>query len=374
MKVVIIGSGLSGLLVAKNLHDQKFSGSVSVITQERGVFYSKPSLSNVVKQGKKVKDLVQMTQQQIEKDWGCEMITRQQVARIDKINKLVHLKDTQVPYDRLVLALGASPICYDWLPDSHPVYRVNDLDAYDTFHQAIDDKSHLLILGGGLIGCEFAHDLSAIAGKITLLESESTLLSRFVPKEIGMGMALALKDRGVDVKVNCAVSAVTALKDSVCVRTQSEEISADVMLACLGLSPNIKLAQEAGIICDDAINVDVYGQTSDPSIYALGDCASVSGIKRYYVSSLKICADTIAKHICGVKQGIVYPPLPVGVKTPDYPVTFCYSEVPAEWRVERHDKGVRAVAYQGDELVGFALSGDFIKEREVLKGQMKNWI
>ena len=158
------------------------------------------------------------------------------------------------------------------------------------------------------------------------------------------------------------------------VQINDQRLESDVALAAIGLKPQVSLAASAGLDVGVGVIVNQYGQTSNPDIYALGDCAEVCGLLRFYVAPLRICAQAVAKNILGVEEKIHYQPMPVMMKTPSYPICFCFKDRPEDWQVNAYDDGIAALAYEGEQLVGFALSGSQMSQRMELKKQMVDWL
>jgi rubredoxin-NAD+ reductase len=131
----------------------------------------------------------------------------------------------------------------------------------------------------------------------------------------------------------------------------------------VGLSPRVDLARKAGLSVNRGIEVNKYLQTSDPSIYALGDCAEVEGLVLMYVMPLMNAARALAKTLAGEQTAVHWPAMPVTVKTPACPVIAFPSRVTGEWQIDGSGANLAAVCRQGESVVGFALTGERIKER-----------
>lgn len=371
MRVIIIGTGLAGQLVLRGLRQSGFEGEIVLFTEHSGDFYAKPSLSNVWTQGKCPDDLVVSSCDEVKKEFKCQ-VYQERIVKIDRKLKCVHTVDDQYTYDFLVLGLGAQWVDLPILPKHPNVFRVNHLDDYRKFFSSINNKTSVAIIGGGLIGVEFAYDIAKVAQHVVIIEQMPSLLGTMVPEEIGEYIAKGLSNRGVDVKVDTIVRSIKS-KDRLSIELEDKNIEVDVILAAVGLRSELKLAKEAGLQVSEAIEVNEYGQSSDPSIYALGDCAKVCGLLKRYVAPMKICAQGVVDHIMGKDKPIVYPPLPVLLKTSEIPVCFCYSSFPATWNIKVNKSGIEALAYEGDTLVGFALAGD-ISQRMELKERLKPWL
>lgn len=367
MKIVIIGSGLAGHLVLRGLRAKGFSGEMILISEHSADFYTKPSLSNLCKMNKQPHELIQMSAQDVASTFNTAVISHQKVNRIDRQSKILHTTGGEYSYDALVLATGAKPRDLDILPQHENVFRVNDLWAYESFAKSLKKQTSLCIIGGGLIGCEFANDLKALVNEVTIIEPTPYLMGQMLPKEMSNALKSTFEDSGINVILGQSIKHIDG---SLNIALSEQIIGADVIMAAVGLVPEVSLAKQAGLEVDQGIIIDANGQTSDSSIYALGDCAQFEGAVRSYVAPLKICADVISSRLAGAEQEIIYPPMPVIVKTPLYPMCFCFHASPTQWNVEQTADGIKALAYDQNHLVGYALSGTFMKQRQQLSKQM----
>jgi len=359
MRVIIIGTGLAGQLVLQSLRKLGFSGEILLFTQHLGNYYAKPSLSSVWTQKKCPNDLIMHTAAEVESKFNCK-IYQEEVEQIHREKKEIQTKSSIYSYDKLVLAVGSVGINLDVLPNSEKIFRINHLEDYQQFYPMVHKEAEIAIVGGGLIGVEFAYDLAKHC-HVTLF-ARSGLLWNMVPKEIGEYIKQSLLKRGVVVQTNMNIHSVVE-KDKVIINGKT---CADVMIAAVGLQSNINLANKASLKIDKAIEVNQFGQSSDPDIYALGDCAKTMGRILRYVPPIRICAKSISNHILGSEIPIIYPLMPVNLKTPDMPVCFCYNRLPKHWDVIEDEDGVVATAYDEDKLVAFALCGKHVNRRQDL--------
>lgn len=373
MRIIIIGAGLAGQLVLRELRAQGYKDEVLLFSEHHAHFYLKPSLSAVKTQRKSPGDLIMMDQDQVAKEFDCQVYPYTKITSINKETKEIHVNEAIYSYDYLVLATGAKPIEPSWLKPSKNVMRVNHLEEYEEFFSRVKDSAEIAIVGGGLIGVEFAHDIAPHVNKVTLIEKADTLMETMLPKAFGDALQSALEARGVSVRCGETVERIVDDGEGVTIQ-MGESVVADCVLGAIGIKPNVQLAFETGLDVGLGVKVNIHGQTSDPAIYALGDCAEVMGIVKCYVAPLKVCASVIASNLIGNEQAIKYEPMPVMLKTPSYPVCFCYESMPNHWEVNVTDDGIEALAYQDKRLVGFALSGAFMKSRMVHKRAMLNWL
>lgn len=369
MRVIIIGTGLAGQMVLRNLRQEGFKGEVLLLSSSSGDFYPKPILSQMFTQAKTLRSVVTATAEEIEVSLSC-CIKKERVVKIDPMLKSVYTEKHDYQYDYLVLAVGAR--CSPMDVNGEKIFRVNHLDDYVPFYENIHRDASLAIIGGGLIGVEYAYDLSKQCKAVTLYQRGPSLLNTMVPAVVGQYIERGLVKKGVEVVLN-AKTELFNRENGVYVESQPSKM-VDCVLAAIGLIPEVSLAKEAGLSVSKAIDVNKYAQTSDPFIYALGDCASVCDIVKQFVPPIRACAKTIACHIVDKDYPVIYEAMPVTLKTPDIPVTFCYKAVPESWSIHEDEKGIECLAYKDNALIGFVLAGDYMLKRDQLKVSMAQWL
>lgn len=145
------------------------------------------------------------------------------------------------------------------------------------------------------------------------------------------------------------------------------------MLSAIGLQPNVALARAAGLETGAGIRTDRLLRTSEPDIYALGDCAEVDGLVLPYVIPITHGARALAKTLLGEPTEVLYPAMPVVVKTPACPAVVCPPPAPGgDWSVSADADGVKALhrGPDGESTDGFVLFGAHVKERMALAAQL----
>jgi rubredoxin-NAD+ reductase len=370
--VVIIGSGLSGYSLAREFRKLAPDTPVTVITADGGEVYSKPMLSNAFAQGKTPAGLVQKPGSQMAAELRLTLMARTRVTAIDRAAKHVAVTDADgiaahVPYNRLVLAWGADPRPFA-APgsDGVAVHSVNDLDDYGRWRQSLGDAGRILIIGAGLVGSEFADDLSGAGHRVTLVDPGPWPLGRLAPEQVGKALGAAMADVGMTLHMGRSIA---RLETGRAWLADGAEIVFDRALSAIGLVPRTKLAADAGLAVDRGIVVDRLLQTSDPDIYAMGDCSQTPAGPLPFVAPLMAEAKALAATLAGTPTPLVLPALPVVVKTPCLPTAVCPPAPGASgtWVVEGTGRDLKAlfVDAQGKAL-GFALTGGFAQERQSL--------
>lgn len=377
--IVIIGTGLAGYTLAREFRKRDAETPLHMITADLGESYSKPMLSNALEKGKTPDTLVMATAEKMATDLKA---TIQTSTRVEKIRLEAHEVITDkgtVRFSKLVLALGAEPIRLPIEGDAaNDVLSVNDLDDYRVFRDHIDAAKRVAIIGAGLIGCEFANDLSRTGISVDVIDLAPIPLGRLLHEQAGHALQQQLAALGVHWHLGTSVNRIdhagTARKLTL---ANGEIIEADLVLSAVGLRSRTGLAAEAGLKIDRGIVVDRFLQTSHADVYALGDCAQVEDLVLPFVMPLMNSARALAATLAGEQTAVNYPPMPVVVKTSVYPVVVCPPPRPAEgeWEAELTEHGVRALFRDADgKLLGFSLTGDAVNEKMALSKELEPWL
>lgn len=368
--ITIIGSGLASYTLAKELRKQDTDIAIRLITADGGEFYSKPMLSNALSKQLSPEKLATSSAETMAEQFNLEIVTHCQVQTIDRQQKQLVTDKGIYEYSQLVLANGASPIRIPIEGDAvDSILSVNSLDDYALFREKLSAVKHVSILGAGLIGCEFANDLSNAGYQVTLIDLADRPLGRLLPEQSAENLKLKLSELEIEWHLNHSVRSVNH-NDSRLEITLDDvtQFDTDLVLSAIGLKPNTELAETAGVEINRGIQVNDYLQTSDESIYALGDCMEFNGSVLPFVMPIMIGARALAQTLLGNKTAVNYPAMPVVVKTPAQPTVVCPPPMDAkgEWQETITDDGVKACFYNGAQLMGFALTGDAVTEKQQL--------
>ncbi|MCX0341002.1 FAD-dependent oxidoreductase [Acinetobacter radioresistens] len=357
--VVIIGSGHAGYQVASTLRAQSPDLSITVFTADDGALYSKPALSNALALGKDGNSLVRESALSWEQRLNIRVYPHTKVTHIDRANKKIQTTIGDYPYGRLVLATGATPIAIPFEGDISAVLSVNDLADYRRFRQQLVGKQHVTILGDGLIGCEFANDLAAHGIKVTVVGLGKWAMGRLIPEPLGHALQNALSNLGVEWKLQNSICSIQSINGRYQLMLQDgQSVETDLVLSAVGLKPNIALAQAAGLETARGICTGLDHRSSDPSIFALGDCAEVNGQWAPYINPINQALPALVNNLLGQSTNADLKATPVLVKTPILPLSVLPAMGAGEWRVEKHEGELAAGFYDVEgKLRGFALLG-----------------
>ncbi|MCQ3827965.1 FAD-dependent oxidoreductase [Microbulbifer elongatus] len=379
LPIVIIGTGLAGYHLAREFRKLDQRTPLVLITGDDGTFYSKPLLSASLAHGKSPQQLATATAEEMAKELNAEILVHTHVTDLDRAAKRLSLVSdsggitAELAYARLVLATGANcaplpPIEGD---GQSRLFRVNSLADYHRFRTALANRKRVLLIGAGLIGCEFANDLIQAGFTVEVVDLQPWPLANLLPEAAGRDIQASLENAGVRFHFGHSIRQLDRQAGGI--RTQLSDgttIEADIALAALGLAPNTGLAEVAGLETGRGIVTNRQLQTSDPDIFALGDCAEVDGHNLFYVAPLTQSARALAQTLAGTPTPVEYGCLPVAVKTTLRPTVVCpprNRHNSGDWKVTRLSDGIVAEYVDSSgQLQGFALTGSGIAQRDTL--------
>ena len=373
--VIILGTGLAGYNLAKEFRKLDKESTLKIITSDDGRNYSKPMLSTGFSKKKTADELALQDADTMAKQLNAEILTETYVSAINADDKYVELNNgEQHSYGKLVLALGAAPIK---LPIEEAagerMMSVNDLQDYGKFRELLPEQGRIVIIGAGLIGCEFANDLRNGGYPVDVVAMDSQIMPTLIPDQVAGTVQAALEEAGANFHLNRVVKSVTNEGDKLnAILDNGETIQADIILSAIGLRPRTELAANAGLNIGRGVQVDRFLQTSNKDIYALGDCAEVDGLNLQYVLPLMSCARSLAKTLAGEPSEVKYGAMPVNVKTPACPLVVSPPAAGAtgQWQINIDQRNVKALFSNGDDLSGYALTGTEVSEKLKLNSRL----
>jgi 3-phenylpropionate/trans-cinnamate dioxygenase ferredoxin reductase component len=275
---VIIGAGQAGVQTAVELRAAGYSGPVTLLGAEQALPYHRPPLSKAYLTGEKGTDALLMRGPSFYSEQAIALHQGAEVTAIDHAAKSVTTAAGQrFGYDHLVLATGASarPLgCPGADLDGVMVLR-SRADS-EALKLRLEAAGRLVVVGGGFIGLEVAASARKLGKQVTVLEMQDRLMARAVGSDVSAFFAGVHWDHGVDLRLGDGIAAIAGRNGAVSGvhTTRGAELACDIVLAGIGVSPRTQLAEAAGLGIANGIVVDAAQRTSDPHIFALGDCAS----------------------------------------------------------------------------------------------------
>ncbi|MDF0749297.1 FAD-dependent oxidoreductase [Marinobacter sp. 71-i] len=373
--IVIVGTGLSGYSLAREIRKQDKETPIVMVTADDGFSYSKPMLSTGFTKGKEADELAQASSDTMVEQLDLELRTHTTVTGIDPDAHELVLGDERLGYSKLVLAWGADVIRLSIAGDGHErVFSINDLMDYRAFRKALQGRKRVAIMGAGLIGCEFANDLRNGDVEVDVIAPSDALMPGLLPARAAQAVREGLEELGVRFHLETVVEHIAESGDGVRLSlANGEQLDADLVISAVGLRPRTELAAAAGLETNRGIVVNRALETSAADVYALGDCAEVDGHVLLYVLPLMACARSLAKTLVAERTEVKYGTMPVMVKTPCCPTAVCPPPANAtgDWEVEADGQDVRAL-FKSDsgEVLGFAVTGRYAVEKQALSKEV----
>ncbi|PJE32919.1 Rhodocoxin reductase [Pseudooceanicola marinus] len=308
-QVVIIGSGQAGVDCAFGLRQQGHAGQITLVGDDPELPYQRPPLSKDVLKSRGEAGWLPLRGEALYTKQDISLQLGQQVREIRRADRQVILEDgSTLPYDQLILATGARnrlpPL--PGLAEATPMALRNAADTRRLI-AALPDMDRLAIIGGGFIGLETAAALHGSSTEVTLYEAAPRLMSRSVSPELSDWFRRFHEARGTIIRTEARIEEVLPGQ----LRLSDGEIQAhDALLLAAGVMPNVELAADAGLEIGNGICTDATHATSDPAIFAIGDCAeapnpfSPAPVRLESVA----CASEQARRVAAILTGKTPPP------------------------------------------------------------------
>ena len=265
--MVIIGGGMAAARACINFRANDYAGSITLVSEEALLPYDRPPLSKSSIAA--VDDPLPIFLLEPDIVASLQVVAKLGVAvtKIDRASKQVILADgLLIPYDKLLIATGAKP-------RSLGPHALTLRDHKDTIllREKFAPDNEVVIIGGGFIGLELASSAIKRGCKVTLIEAQPRILMRGVPEAIARIIHQRHVEAGVNILLDVTIEEIAAHHVKL---KGGRQIKADVIIAGIGASPEITLAQDAGLTTNNGVACNEFMQTSDPDIYAAGDCCS----------------------------------------------------------------------------------------------------
>jgi rubredoxin-NAD+ reductase len=370
--IIIIGSGLAGYNLAKEIRKLDKLIPLMIISRDDGNLYYKPNLSSGLTHGKTPDDLILSSAADIETELSLTLRSYTEVTQVNSAEKSIHIGKNKLSYSKLVIATGAKATRphFDGNAASD-LHCVNDLLDYRNYRSALAGASKVLIIGAGLIGCEFTNDLLNHGMEVTIIEAGQRAMSSLLPEDASRALEKSLTEQGARFHFDAKITKIDKHDGPYLVTLENKvEHKADLIVSAIGLKANSTLAQMAGLKTEQGITVNRYLETSTSNIYALGDVANAEGQNFMYVEPLLIGAKALARTLTGDRTALHYKTMAVTVKTPACPVVIAppAPHSKGQWDISKEGNNVEAL-FRNEEgdITGFALTGAAVKFKKDLE-------
>ncbi|UII34443.1 molybdopterin-dependent oxidoreductase [Fulvivirga ulvae] len=376
-KIVIVGAGAAAYRFIHTYRQRNKADELHVFSREPWPFYNRVLLPEYVNETKAWEDLLKCEYGELEK-LNVNLHLSNSIAKIDRESKTVTDQHGKVhAYDLLILATGSRA----FIPPDAPMYlpgvfTIRDRQNADDLKAHLGKEGHVLMVGGGLLGLEIAAALREMNVNITLVQLGSRLMERQLDPTASSLLRQYVEDMDITVYTNDQVKQIGLLKDSkrLEINLQSgKSLNCDAVVYAIGTKPNIELAKEANLNCGRGIVVNHYLQTSDSSIFALGEIAEfeqrLNGITAAAEEQADICARYISGDLSAFYKGSVsmnilkFSHLDLcSIGIPEVPThAKDYDEIIF---LDRSQMYYKKCIVKGDKLVGAILMGDKLEFAE----------
>ncbi len=368
MKLVVVGNGMAGMRAVEEL--LKIAPDlyrITVFGAEPHPNYNRILLSPVLAGEQTADDIVLNSREWYDAN-GITLHAGARVTKIDRVRRLVIAENgVEAEYDRLLLATGSNPVMLP-IPgnDLDGVIGFRDIADVEAMVAAAARHRHAVVIGGGLLGLEAANGLKLRGMDVVVVHRHAWLMERQLDRVAGCMLQQSLEDRGLKFLLEKDTGQLLGEEGRVrAVRFRDgQEIPADLVVMAVGIRPNYRLAEEAGIHCNRGIVVNDTLQTFDPRIYAVGECVVHRGVSYGLVAPLfeqaRVCATHLANFGIGRYAGSV---TSTKLKVTGIDLFSAGDFMGGEHADEivLHDRQgsvYKKLVLEGDRLVGACLYGD----------------
>ena len=366
-RIVIIGAGAAAFGFVQSFRAINDVDEIVIFSKENFPFYNRVMLPDYISGAQSWDQLVKMKESE-EQGYNIKLHKGISIEKIDRENKqVIDSKGQTTYYDILILATGSRAAIPKNVPDLPGIFTMRSRTDADNFKNHIPENAHVVIVGGGLLGLEMAASLREVSVNVTIVQR----ISRFLDRQLDpLGSQLLheeMVDQGCDIYYDDEVQLFNGQKKLSGIRLKSgRQIECDAVVIAIGTVPNIELARDCGLNCQRGVIVNERLQTSDPSIFALGEIAEFKGFLFGITAAAEQQASVAAHYINGDIASYYEDSLLMNIikihgfdlcsmGMPECPDDVNYEEIVFIDRAKRYYK--KCIIHQ-DRLVGAILIGD----------------
>ncbi|MCC9137475.1 molybdopterin-dependent oxidoreductase [Pontibacter silvestris] len=299
-RIVIIGAGAGAYGFVKSYRELNQDDEITIFSKEDFPFYNRVMLPDYISGQQEWEQLVKMKDSE-EPEYNIRLLRGISVEKVDRENKfVVDSRGDKTEYDVLLMATGSRAAVPKNVPALPGIFTMRSRTDADNFKKHLPKESHVVIVGGGLLGLEMAASLREIGTKVTIIQR----ISRFLDRQLDpLGSELLreeMEDQGCDLYFNDEVQLYYGRSELTGVGLKSgRRIDCDAMIIAIGTVPNLELARDCGLDCKRGVLVNERLQTSDPNIYAIGEIAEFKGMLYGITAAAEQQADVVARYVNG---------------------------------------------------------------------------
>jgi ferredoxin-nitrate reductase len=383
-KVIVIGAGAGAFGFVKSYRALNTEDEIEVFSKENFPFYNRVLLPDYINGALPWNNLVKMTDEE-ERAYNIRLHRGVSIEKINRESKTVTDSKGDIhDYDILLIATGSRAMLLRDIPSMDGIFTMRSRVDADNFKNYVDpSKGQVIIVGGGLLGIELAASLREVNVKVTIVQRISRLMDRQLDPLGSQLLHEELVDKGVDIYYNDEIERFLGEQQVTGIRLKSGlMLECQAIVIAIGTTPNIELAKAAGIICKRGVVVDDYLQTSDPSVFAIGEIAEYKGFLYGITAAAEQQAEIVARYLHGdiskyYDGSLLMNILKIHgtdlcslgvVECPDDPA---YEEIVFIDKARRYYK--KCIVHN-DRLIGAILIGDkteFLEFRDLIQGKME---
>jgi nitrite reductase (NADH) large subunit len=309
--IIIIGNGVAGITASRIIKEKNPNTKITIFTDENFNYYPRPRLYDVLSGEAKPNDIIMFSEKWYNQK-GIKINLNKKIIKINPRKKEIILKNqSKIKYDKLLLANGGR----SFIPPienstEKGIFTLRSMNDAIKIKKYSEKTKKAIIIGGGILGLEFAFSLKKIGQEVTVIEMASKLL----PRQLDAEGAEFLKNYFTDQKIKIILEGKTTKflggkKVTGCILNNGQKIEGDLVIICAGMKPNIELAQNAGFKTNRGVIIDKFLRTNINDVFAIGDVAEfqnqVYGIIPAAMEQAKIVASNILKEKSKIYKGTI---------------------------------------------------------------------
>ncbi len=386
-KVVIVGAGAAAYRFINSYRDLNAEDEIHVFSKEEYPFYNRVLLPEYVNEHKKWEDLLKFKYGEFE-ELNVHLHTSTSIEQINRESKeILDSNGVSHSYDVLILATGSRAFVPNNVPMHAPgLFTMRDRNSADGLKKYLNNEGHVLIVGGGLLGLELASALREIDIDVSIVQLSTRLMERQLDTMASILLRQMIEEMGVNVYTNDEVYSIRSHEDD---KKISADLKSGKTLECnavvfaIGTRPNNELAREANLKCGRGIIVNDYLQSSDPSIYAMGEIAEHNQKMNGTTAGAEEQADIAARHVAGDLSSLYKGTVPMNIlKFPELDLcSIGLPDAPASMEdydeiifIDKAQKYYKKCIIHNDRLIGAILMGDkseFAEFKELIENEVE---
>lgn len=309
MRIVILGAGQAAASMAARLRLKGHEGPITIIGGEPFAPYQRPPLSKAYLLNEMGLDRLVLRGDDWWQEQGITLRLGEKATAIDPAARIVTTDRGRIEYDCLALTLGAAPRRLPAEMGGHlaGVHVIRELADVDRLAPHMLPERRMIVIGGGYIGLEAAAVARKLGLKVTLIEAAPRILGRVAAAETAAMIRELHRSHGVEILEDTGIKRITGTDNATGVLLKDgRELAADLIVTGIGVTPEASLAADAGLTVENGVAVDEHGRTSDPHIWAAGDCASFphygGRLRLESVGNAIDMAEAVADNILGAER------------------------------------------------------------------------